>query len=160
MSGIGDLSPWSALADSTIGKVVDKVLDFIPDPVAKAQAALAVKTLDLQEEAQEMTAQLQQLAINLEEAKNENLFVSGGRPAFLWIGVAAFGYTFVVQPFLVFVVLLFWPDWPGLALLPKIDWTTLGAIVIPLLGISRDRSNEKQAIIAAQSPGTAVAAKK
>lgn len=152
MAGIGDLSPWSALAESTVGKVVGKILDFIPDPVQKADLALKMRTLDLTEEAQEMQVQLQQLAINLEEAKNENLFVSGGRPAFLWCGVAAFGYTFVVQPFLVFVVLLFWPTWPGLALLPHLDWQTLGAIVIPLLGISRDRSNEKQAIIAAQAP--------
>lgn len=138
--------PIESLVSNTVGKVADKLISYLPlSAEDKANLAMKAKELDLQQETIELQTQLQQLAINAEEAKSNNLFVAGGRPAFLWIGVAAFGWNFVVQPILIFFVLLIAPDWAGLKMLPQLDWTTIGAIVLPLLGISYHQTQENMA---------------
>lgn len=151
MGLLTDFSPAGIvekLAESTVGKVVAKILDFIPDPQQKADLMVKLRELDLEDAKQAATEAMQQLAINLEDAKRARWITA--REAFMWCGVAAFGYKFVVQPFLVFLVVVFWPTWSGFSKLPELDWTTMATIVIPLLGISSHKSSESQAIIAAK----------
>ena len=63
------------------------------DPVK--QAEIEAKLVEL-----EAAAQQGQMAINLEEAKSDNLFVSGWRPAVGWTCAAALCIQYLVLPLL------------------------------------------------------------
>jgi len=83
-----------------IGKeIFDRV---IPDPQKKLEANLALAKLAQEGEFKEIDSQLAQMKaqtdINLEEAKNSNLFVSGWRPAIGWICAAALAYQYLFPP--------------------------------------------------------------
>jgi hypothetical protein len=80
--------------DDAIGAAL-KVLDkFVPDPAAKQQAEADLRS-SLQQWDQNQTE------INKVEAGNDNLFVSGWRPAIGWILAAALLYTYILVPFTV-----------------------------------------------------------
>ena len=149
--GISDLLPWRSLAENTVGKVADKLISYLPiSDEQKQQLILKSREMDLEEIKLAYAEQMQQIAINLEEAKSEKWWKAGWRPFFGWTCGAAFAYKFVAQPFLVFIVLCFNPEWHGFSKLPEINWPELAAVAMPLLGISRDRSNEKRAIISSK----------
>ena len=98
-----------------LDKVIGTVANFI-DPTKKAEAELAL--LKLQQDAAfkeidtELAKMKAQTDINLEEAKNPNVFVSGWRPATGWICVVGLGYQWLVVPLVTFVYTL----WTGHAL--------------------------------------------
>src|SRR5258708_3432207 len=141
--------PWDALFKNTVGLLVNKARDFIPDPVQKATFALDMRSADLAE-AQEAFSELKaQLDVNAIEAASDKWWKAGWRPFFGWTCGAAFAYKFVVQPFLVLFILQLNPHF-DIHSLPEIDWTALAAVALPMLGLSRDRSNEKQAITSAR----------
>lgn len=143
------LDIWSSLFDSTVGKVIDKALEFIPDPVQKAKFATDMRAADLEDAKQAWQELKAQMDVNAIEAASGRWWESGWRPFFGWVCGAAFCYKFVTQPFLVLVILLFNPHF-DVHMLPELDWTALAAVALPMLGLSRDRSNEKQAIVAAK----------
>lgn len=136
-------NPIGALVDNTVGKVVDKALAFIPDPVQQAAFLTSMRQLDLSE-------LQQQVDVNKIEAASTNLFNSGWRPFIGWVCGSAFAYKFILGPMLIAVTLMFDPEF-NTAKLPVLDWTELGAVLFGMLGLSRDRSKEKQAIIKAKS---------
>jgi len=75
-----------------VSPVINKVLDFIPDPKQKLEAQ------------QQLIASLQvwdaqQSAVNLEEAKSSSLFVAGWRPAIGWCCALALCYSYLIIPF-------------------------------------------------------------
>lgn len=89
------LDPVTAILD--IGsKVIDKIW---PDPVQRDKAKLEL--LKLQQEGAfkqlEMLAEADkaQIAVNVEEAKSANVFVSGWRPAIGWICAAACAWNWI-----------------------------------------------------------------
>jgi hypothetical protein len=104
-------------------KILDK---FVSDPQAKAQyeAELrdALKGWDQQ-----------QADINVAEASNPNLFVSGWRPAIGWIGAAGLAYQYVVRPLAIGAG---WHD------LPALD-SSLMELVVGMLGMAGLRTYEK-----------------
>lgn len=147
-----DLMPWESLAKNTVGKVVDKLVSYLPlSDEQKSAMLIQARTLDLEEEKLEMSQVMQQLAINLKEAESEQWWKAGWRPAFGWTCAAAFAYKFVIGPFFVFIVLCINPEWTGFSKLPQLDWTELAAVALPLLGISSHRLSEKKAILSAKS---------
>lgn len=108
---------------------------LIPDPAAKAQAELELLKMTQDGDLKTILAQLD---INAKEAQNPSLFVSGGRPFFLWIGGVGFGYAVIIQPLLAWVAQIKgWPVPP----LPDVD--LLWVVVSGLLGISGLRTAEK-----------------
>lgn len=115
--------------------VITKILDFIPDPAqklaAQQQLMLALQQWDAQ-----------QNEINAEEAKNENIFVSGWRPFIGWICGGAFAYKFVIQPFLIFLLLASHSafDYHNL---PNLDWAEMSSVLLGLLGLGGLRTFEK-----------------
>jgi hypothetical protein len=122
----------------------DKVLTRIfPDPKDRLDAQ--TKLLELQQ-----TGELAALAaetdlakgqqnINLEEAKHENLFVSGWRPFIGWICGLAFMYHFILQPFMVFMYSL-----NGTPIkLPEFDMNALFTVLMGMLGLGGLRTLEK-----------------
>lgn len=115
--------------------VVNKVLSFIPDPQQKLEAQQALMT-SLQ------AWDNQQVQINAVEAANSSIFVSGWRPAIGWTCAAAFAYKFVLQPFLVFIIVACGIKF-DIKLLPALDWSELSMVLMGLLGLGGMRSWEK-----------------
>lgn len=80
-------NPVAALVDATIGKAVDKALNFIPDPVQKAQFQKDMETLRASEEAKQLDSDVAQLAsvnatmqAELANSKDENWLQKSWRP--------------------------------------------------------------------------------
>ena len=98
------------------------------------------KQADLLAKAQDLEAQAAQAqtAIDLEEAKSENLFKSGWRPAVGWMGVVGMAYTFLLQPVLAWASINF-----KLIAPPTIDATVLMNLLFAILGLGAYRSYEK-----------------
>jgi len=80
-----------------------------------------------------------QQAINVEEAKSDNLFVAGWRPFIGWTCGVAFAYHFVVQPFMAFICALF----GYIVTLPVFDMQSLLTVMMGMLGLGALRTVEK-----------------
>lgn len=115
--------------------VINKVLDFIPDPQQKLQAQEALMQGLSQWDSQ-------QTAINAAEAANSSVFVAGWRPFIGWVCGAAFAYKFVLQPFLVFIIVAYGIKF-DVKLLPALDWSELSMVLMGMLGLGGMRSFEK-----------------
>ncbi len=115
--------------------VVNKILAFIPDPQQKleAQEALMKSLSDWDS---------QQAAINMEEAKSSSIFVAGARPFILWVCGVGVAYKFVLQPFMVFLLMAFHSDLNP-KLLPSIDWPELSVLMVNMLGFGGLRTFER-----------------
>ena len=119
-----------------VGKVAD---DLITSDKERLDAEIALTQIDAG------VAQ-SQIAVNIEEAKHPSLFVSGARPAILWIGALALAWTFVAHPMLVWA----WSwmqaqGWIPAGQLPPptLDNDALWVIVSGILGLGGFRSIEK-----------------
>ena len=127
-----------SLINSLIGpatKLLDKVIED-KDQKAKLAHELATMADKLAHE-----QQLAQMAINKEEASSGSLFKGGWRPCIGWICGIAFGYHFVLQPVIIFIVALVGIEIPDL---PKFDMNTLLTVLAGMLGIGGLRTYEKQ----------------
>lgn len=116
------------------GEVIDRV---IPDKAAaeKAKQALAEKTQD-----QDFQLALQQILVNLEEAKSNNWFVAGWRPAVGWIGAFALAYAAILDPLIRFVAMAVF-KYQGQ--FPVLDNTITMQILFGILGLGAYRTVEK-----------------
>lgn len=115
-----------------IGKVIDKVF---PDPKQAAEAKALLLSMDL-------SSDIEQIKVNIEEAKSESLFKSGWRPFVGWVCGVAFAYKFIIMPFLMFLITLVGWHVP-LNSLPVLDWTELSAVLFGMLGLGYYRTREK-----------------
>ena len=84
---------------------------------------------------------LAQIEVNAAEAASGSLFKGGWRPCIGWICGIAFGYHFVLQPVIIFVVTLVGIEIPEL---PEFDMSTLLTVLGGMLGIGGLRTYEKQ----------------
>lgn len=114
-------------------KLIDKL---IPDPKAKAEAQL--KLLELQQNG-ELAVIAGQSAVNLEEARNPNIFISGWRPFVGWICGVGLATQFLIGPLFTWISTLF-----GHATkFPDLDMGTLTTLLIGMLGLGGMRTVEK-----------------
>lgn len=118
-----------------VSPVVNKILDFIPDPKQKLEAQQQLMT-------SLMAWDSQQTQINQQEAASSSLFVAGWRPFLGWTCGAAFAYKFVLQPFLVFLIVACHVQF-DIKLLPALDWTEMSTVMFGMLGLGGMRSFEK-----------------
>ena len=116
-------------------KLLDKVIED-KDQKAKLAHELATMADKLAHE-----QKLAQMAINKEEASSGSIFKGGWRPCIGWICGIAFGYHFVLQPVIIFVVALVGIEIPEL---PEFDMGTLLTVLGGMLGIGGLRTYEKQ----------------
>lgn len=114
-------------------KLLDKI---IPDKDAreKAQAELLKAAQD-----QDFQLALAQIKVNEEEAKSENLFKSGWRPAIGWICVFGLAYNFVIYNMLLWFINIYQLNVTPPALMSDI----LMELVFALLGLGSLRTFEK-----------------
>ena len=126
-----------SLIASLIGPVSGILDKVIPDSDMKAKLAHEIATMS---DTHAQQALLAQLEINKAEAASGSLFKGGWRPAVGWICAIAFGYHFVLQPLLVFVLTASGEDLPDL---PEFDMGTLLTVLGGMLGIGGLRTVEK-----------------
>ena len=126
-----------SLISSLIGPVSGILDKVIPDSDMKAKLAHEIATMS---DTHAQQALLAQLEINKAEAASGSLFKGGWRPAVGWICAIAFGYHFVLQPLLVFVLTASGVDLPDL---PEFDMGTLLTVLGGMLGIGGLRTVEK-----------------
>ena len=127
-----------SLVSSLIGPVtgiLDKVIED-KDQKAKLAHELATMADKLSHE-----QQLAQIEVNKAEAASGSLFKGGWRPCIGWVCGIAFGYHFVVQPVIIFIVALIGVEIPDL---PEFDMSTLLTVLGGMLGIGGLRTYEKQ----------------
>lgn len=135
MSGfIGDAV--SGLVSSTIGPLFGKLIDLIPDPAERARQAALVQQKLMDADATMIAAQN---AINLAEAQNSNIFISGWRPAIGWICAGGLGWQTVGEPVLSYAMAMFGYS-PAL---PVIDSTLLMNMTMALLGLGVMKTVER-----------------
>lgn len=115
-----------------LGKILDKV---IPDPAARDAAKLQLVQLAQNGELEVIRGQV---AINVAEAANPSLFVSGWRPAVGWICAAAFGYSVLLLPLLSWLSVIW-----GWQVPPSIDTGEIVMLLIGMLGLGGMRTAEK-----------------
>jgi len=119
---------------SPVAALLDK---FIPDADEKAKLAHEIATL-AERQAHEIA--LAQIEVNKAEATYGGWFRAGWRPFIGWVCGIAFAYHFVLQPFLVFLILaMAWPMPP----LPEFEMTALLTVLGGLLGLGSLRTFEK-----------------
>lgn len=109
---------------------------FWPDKSQEEKNALALQIQEMT-----ITSDLMkgQMAVNQAEASNENVFVSGWRPFVGWVCGAAFGWVFVIGPFLSFTLSVFKIS----VVLPTIDLSQLSPVLMGMLGLGVMRTVEK-----------------
>ena len=118
-----------------VSKILDKA---IPDQDLKRKLSHEIATMS-EKHAQELA--LAQVKVNAAEAASGSLFKGRWRPCIGWICGIAFGYHFVLQPVIIFVVALVGIEIPEL---PEFDMGTLLTVLGGMLGIGGLRTYEKQ----------------
>jgi hypothetical protein len=118
--------------------IAEKIFDrVIPDKAAaekaKLEMAVALQSQDFQ-------LALEQIKVNVEEAKSANWFTSGWRPACGWIGALALGYAAVLEPIVRFIALV---GFGYKGAFPVLDTTITMQILFGILGLGAYRSFEK-----------------
>lgn len=131
--------PISAALDIG-GKLIDRLW---PDPAQRDAAKLELMKMTQTGELAQLTAETDlakaQAAINVAEASNQNLFVSGWRPGVGWVCAIGLLSQFLLRPFAMFIAQVF-----GHVLeYPSLDMGTLLTLLAGMLGLGGMRSFEK-----------------
>ncbi len=114
-------------------RLLDKI---IPDKDAreKLQFELIKASQD-----QDFQLALGQLQVNTEEAKNQNLFVSGWRPYIGWVCGIALTYNFLIYPLILWFIAVYGSDIKP----PPLFSEYLMELVMGMLGLGTLRTFEK-----------------
>ena len=116
-----------------VGNLLSSLIGCL-DGDKKAQAEQALKLLEMaQAEAQA------QSEINKAEAASGSVFVGGWRPFIGWVCGAALAFQYIVRPFWVWAIAVWWPDSP---IHPGLD-SNLWELMLGMLGLGGLRSFEK-----------------
>lgn len=130
------------VAGGWLQPVIGIINKIIPDPVAKAQAQLALLQLqqagELAQEQSDLQIALAQSQVNLAEANSASGFRAGWRPFVGWICGFGLCYQYLAQPLLSWLSLL-----RHLPVPPVLDGTTLLYLLGALLGLGTHRTVEK-----------------
>ena len=117
---------WQLLIPA-VSSILDKVF---PDKTEADKAKAKLLELQMNGELQQIVGQID---INKEEAKNQNLFVSGWRPSVGWVCSTALAYEYLIRP------LLLTFGHPA----ATIEVDTLNTLLFALLGVAGLRTIDK-----------------
>lgn len=139
--------PISAVLDIG-GKLIDRLW---PDPAQAAAAKVELYKMEKSGELAELTAKTElakgQIGVNMEEAKNPRLFVSGWRPWVGWVCGAAFAYAAIVEPVARFIAAVVF-GYKGA--FPVIDTALTMQVLFGILGLGAMRMREKEKGVASK----------
>jgi|TARA_R110000751_G_scaffold196652_1_gene301871 hypothetical protein len=123
---------------STLMPIVTDVIGrFLPENPQKRAEAEREITAALTEHLAKID--LAQIEVNKVEAASRSVWTSGWRPCVGWVCAAALGYTYVLQPILVFIL----AQTGHLVEMPALDIGGLMPILMGMLGLGGLRSYEK-----------------
>lgn len=135
------MDPVTALLDVG-GKIIDKIW---PDPVERDKAKFELFKLQQSGELAQLAAETDlakaQIAVNQEDAKSSNWFVSGARPFILWGCGFAMMYAAMFEPIMRFVAVVVF-KYAGE--FPVLDTMLTTQVLLGLLGLSGMRSIDKK----------------
>ena len=125
--------------------VANTVIDrLVPDKNAQAKLKAEMEKTLVQAEAAGMLAQAQ---ANVESAKSSHLFVSGARPAIMWICALGLFTNFFLMPIAEWITTIWLPD----VILPELKTDELMGLTLSLLGLGGMRSWEKSKGVAREN---------
>ena len=127
---------WSLL-QPLVGPIVNKLVDRIPDPNARAEAKEQFEKELLSAVSQ---ASMAQTKINQIEAAHASVFVAGWRPFIGWVCGIGLLWAFILQPIMVWAIASF--DL-GVKDMPVINTDGLYQLVLAMLGMGGLRTFEK-----------------
>ena len=128
------------IVDSIVG-IAGKVLDkFVGDKdlKTKLQAELQKELIGLD---------MAQAQANVESAKSSHLFVTGARPAIMWICALGLFTNFFLMPIAEWITTIWLPD----VILPELKTDELMSLTLSLLGLGGMRSWEKSRGVAREN---------
>jgi len=120
------------MIESLIGPVFGILDKFVQDKDLKQKLAHELKT-------ELHRANMAQIEVNKEQAKHSSLFVSGARPAIMWVSCLGLFWSFFLAPFLNWAIVIS----GSTASLPAIQTEGLLTLTLSLLGLGGYRSFEK-----------------
>lgn len=120
------------MIDKFFKPISDLIGKAIPDKTKRMELEASIKSqmIDLQKSQNE---------INLEQAKHASIFVSGARPAIMWICALGLFWAYFLAPILNWVVWTFAID----IVPPEINTEGLMTLTLSMLGLGGMRSFEK-----------------
>ena len=124
-----------------IGPATKLLGKFIEDKDQKNKLAHSLATM-AEKHAQELSKG--QIDVNKEQAKLPSLFVSGARPAIMWVCCLGLLWQFFVGPILTWATGIWFPDMVP----PQLEVEGLITLVMSLLGLGAMRSFEKSKNVA------------
>jgi len=124
-----------------IGPATKLLGKFIEDKDKKNELAHSIATM-AEKHAQELAKG--QIDVNKEQAKHPSLFVSGARPAIMWVCCLGLLWQFFVGPILTWSAGIWYPE----MVLPELEVEGLITLVMSLLGLGAMRSFEKSKNVA------------
>ena len=128
------------MIDKFFKPISDLIGKAIPDKNKRMELEASIKS-------QMIDLQKAQADINLEQAKHPSLFVSGSRPAILWICALSLFYQFFLAPMLNWIVVV-----SGTSIQPPVLNTEgLMTLTLSLLGLGGMRSYEKSKGVAREN---------
>ena len=126
---------------------VSGILDkFIPDADTKQKLSFELATMT-EKHLQELNKA--QIDANIAQAKSPSIFVSGARPAIMWICALGLLTQFFLMPIAEWSVAIWLPEMNGQ--LPNLDTEGLMGLTVSLLGLSGMRSFEKSKGVAREN---------
>lgn len=127
-----------------IGPATKLISKFIKDKDQTEKLAFELSAM-----AEKHAAELAkgQIDINKEQAKHPSIFVSGARPAIMWVCCLGLLWQFFIQPIVTYIAVMFNPDFVPL----NLEMEGLVTLVMSLLGLSGLRSFEKSKGIAREN---------
>ena len=134
-----DITGLGSFADLA-SKIIDKIF---PDKDEANKVKLEMIRLQQEGNFKELELEyanaLEQVKVNVEEAKNPNLFVSGWRPAVGWVCVCGLLYSVFLRPMISWLATI----WGLIAVPPPIDNVLLLNLVLGMLGMGALRTIER-----------------
>lgn len=115
---------------------LDRVLDMIPNPEARARAKQELTLELVRIDAEERMSQVE---LNKVEAAHSSIFVAGWRPFIGWVGGLSLAWTFLVHPLITWVATV--SGYTGT--FPVLDTDPLMTLVMAMLGVGAMRSFDK-----------------
>ena len=120
---------------------VSEILDkFIVDKDLKIRLEHELKT-------EIHKANLAQIEVNKEQAKHSSIFVSGARPAIMWVACLGLFWSYFLAPMLNWIIVVSGSNVP----LPQIETEGLLTLTLSLLGLGGMRTYEKMKGVARNS---------
>ena len=121
------------MIDKFFKPISDLIGKAIPDKTKRMELESSIKS-------QMIDLQKAQAEINLEQAKHPSIFVSGSRPAILWICALGLAWQFFLAPLMNWIVVV-----TGSSIQPPIINTEgLMTLTLSLLGLGGLRTAEKR----------------